>query len=153
MLALFIASTVIFATAAIILGSELLKKFAFMRDFIGNSNQMVVWRYEGLEGREPGMHNVVLRGQTPFCALVGFKLDIPILGHTGFDYYGFVQSDEHGVAVISTYLGKGRCEFRFFVNTDLAQNPVTATSNESDQQLQPYSSYPPHWYQRLGFYG
>lgn len=153
MLALFIVLTVVFASVAGFLGSEFLKKFRFMRDFISNSNQMVVWHYRGLEGRKPGMRNIVLRGSKPFCALVGFKLDIPILGYSGFDYYGFVRSDDQGIAVISTYLGKGECEFQFFVNTDLDHSPVSATSSEDDQRLQPHSTYPPHWYQRLSFYG
>ncbi len=85
------------------LGSEFLKKFGFMRDFIGDSNQMVVWHYRGLEGPKSGMRNIVLHGEKPFCALVGFKLDIPVLGYSYFDYYGLVRSDDHGIAVISTY--------------------------------------------------
>lgn len=153
MLVLFIVLTVVFASVAGFLGSEFLKKFGFMRDFIKNSNQMVVWHYPGLKGNKPGMRNIVLRGSKPFCALVGFRFNIPVLGYSGFDYYGFVSSDGRGVAVISTYLGKGGCDFQFFVNTDLAHNPVTATSSEDDQQLQPQSVYPPHWYQRLSFYG
>ena len=153
MLALFIVLTVVFASVAIFLGSEFLKKFGFMRDFISNSNQMVVWHYRGAEDRKSDIRNIVLRGSKPFCVLVGFKLDIPILGYSGFDYYGFVRSDDQGVAVISTYLGKGECEFQFFVNTDVNHHPVTASSGEDDQQLQPHSVYPPHWYQRFGFYG
>jgi len=153
MLVLFIVMTVVFASIAIFLGSEFLKKFGFMRDFIKDSNQMVVWYYQGPEDRKPGMYNIVLRGSKPFCALVGFKLNIPVLGYSGFDYYGFVRSDNHGVAVVSNYLGRGKCEFQFFVNTDLDINPITATASEDDQQLKPNSTYPPHWYQRLGFYG
>lgn len=153
MLALFIVLTVVFAQIAIFLGFEFLKKFGFMRDFIKHSNQMVVWHYYGLGGRKPGMRNIVLRAQKPFCALVGFKLDIPALGYTGFDYYGFVRSDANGVAVISTYMGGGACEFQFFVNMDLDVNPVTVTSDEDDQQFKAHSTYPPHWYQRFGFYG
>lgn len=144
-------SAIIFFVIALFLGSEFLRKFGFMRNFVQCSNQMVEWKYSG--NRKPGMYNIVLRGKSPFCALIGFKLNIPILKYSGFDYYGFVKSGEDNVAVISTYLGKGVCEFQFFVNTDISVNQITATSSEEDQLLQPHSKSTPHWYQRLGFYG
>jgi len=149
--ALFTAPAIVFALIAIFLGKELLKKFGFMRDFVNNSNQEVTWNYGGDD--KPGMYNIVLRGEKPFCALVGFTLKIPFLGYEGFDYYGFVQSDQNGVAVISTYLGKGECEFRFFLNTDLEVDPVAVSSSDDDQELNPDSTYPPHWWQQLSFYG
>lgn len=151
MLALFIILTIAFASTSLFLGYELLKKFTFMRDFVEGSNQMVIWDYSG--NRNPGMHNIVLRGSKPFCALVGFKLQIPLFKWSGYDYYGFVRSNEDGVAVIATYLGKGTCTFQFFANTNLQYNQITATSTEAEQQYQPDVRYPPHWYQRLGFYG
>ncbi len=153
MLLLFIVLTIVFTPIAIFLGVEFLKKFAFMRDFVQSSNQLVTWNYQGLDDRKPGMRNIVLCGPKPFCALVGFRLDIPIVGYSGFDYYGFVRSDSRGVAVVSTWVGRGSCQFQFFVNTDLGVNPITATSSDDDQSLTPDATRPPHWYQKIGFYG
>lgn len=145
-----------FAPVAIFLGTEFLKKFRFMEGFVANSQQMTFLLYKGTkaeQNKKPGMRNIVLRGSKPFCALVGFQLEIPLLKYSGFDYYGFVQSDEHGVAVISTYMGKGPCLFLFLVNMDLSYNTIEATSHDLDQNLKPNVTYPPHWYQRIGFYG
>lgn len=135
---------------ALFLGSEFLEKFRFMRDFIQRSNQFVEWKYDG--DRTPGMYNIVLQGQRGFSMLVGFELAIPILGYKGFDYYGFVRSDSSGRVVISTYLGRGKAKFQFFVNCDLGANPVVVSSTNEDQTYFPDVTYPPHWYQRLGFY-
>lgn len=81
-----------FFATSLFFGNELLKKFGFMQRFIQCSNQMIPWRYSG--DRKPGMYNIVLRGKTPFCVLVGFQLRIPLLEYSGFDYYGFAQSKE-----------------------------------------------------------
>lgn len=157
MLALVIVLGVLlafFAPVAIFLGTQFLKKFRYMYVFVNNSRQLVTWRHNGFQEKyKTGMYNIVLRGKKQFNALVGFKLDIPVLGYSGFDYYGIVHSDPQGVAVISTYLGKGDCMFEFFVNTDLDGHPITATCTREDQFLTPQEVYPPHWYQRLGFYG
>lgn len=139
----------VFLITAVFLGTEMLKKFHFMRDFVNHSNQLVTWNYAG--DRKPGMYKIVLSGQKPFGALVGFRLEIPAIGFSGYDYYGFVRSDMGGLAVISTYLGKGKCEFRFLTTSDKSQ--ITVTSTEGDQELMPQEVYPPHWYQKLGFYG
>jgi hypothetical protein len=136
------------------LGKEFLKKFAFMRDFIKTSNQSLSWYYQG--DRKPGMYTIVLRAKKPFSALVGFRLDIPILGYSGFDYYGFVQArqqvDGQYVAVVSTYMAGGEVEFQFFVNSDLGVNPINVSSSDEDQSLTPGATFPPHLYQRIGFY-
>ncbi len=141
---------VLFATSAIFLGLEFKKKFGFMANFARNSNQLLIWKSWG--SKKPGMHNIILRGNRPFCALVGFQLNVPMFGMSGFDYYGFVKSNDQGVAVISTYIGKGECEFLFFVNTDLNHNSVVASSTERDQLHTPDVTYPPHWWQRLGIF-
>ena len=152
---MLITLTVIFLLTTVFLVKEMLKKFGFMKQFVENSNMLVSWKYQHLDlgSQKPGMRNIVLRGQKPFSVLVGFRLDIPVLGHSGFDYYGFVSSNQDGVAVFSTYLGKGDCDFQFFVNTDLEENPITVTSTVADQDLVPYATYPPHWWQKLGFFG
>lgn len=152
MLGFFMGLSAVSLALAFFLGHEMLKKFRFMQGFLEHSNQMVTWVYPGgaKSVAAPGMYNVVLRGQKPFCALVGFTLKIG--GYQGFDYYGCVQSDDYGVAVVSTYLGRGSVEFRFFVNSNLDSNLVVASSTAGDQRLMPHVAYPPHWYQRLGFY-
>jgi hypothetical protein len=70
-----------------------------MKDFIGYSNNMVAWKSEG--DRKNGMYNIVLRGEKPFCALIGFKMVFPIVGYIGYDYYGFVKADSNNIAVVS----------------------------------------------------
>ncbi|MFA6525175.1 MAG: hypothetical protein WCT33_02775 [Patescibacteria group bacterium] len=140
---------VILLIIAVFLGKEMLKKFGFMKNFVQNSNQIVVWKYTG--DRKPGMYNIVLHGKTSFCALVGIDFNIPLIKYSGFDHYAFLRSGENHTAVISTYLGKGAREFQFLVNTDTTVNPVTVTSSEEDQSLRPDSESKPHWYQRMGF--
>ena len=122
-----------------------------MKSFVEQSNQLVELKYKGR--LSPGMRNIVLSGNAPFRVLIGFKLRIPIIGYTGFDYYGEAESDENGAVVISTFIGKGPCVFQFFVNTDLSQNPIKAEAGCAEQSMTPDVVYPPHWYQKyLGFY-
>jgi hypothetical protein len=150
LLALISILALIFFAISSFLGREFLNKLGHLRDFTHHSNQMVVWRYEG--DRRPGMYNIVLRGEKQFCTLIGFKLNIPIFKYSGFDYYGFAKSNENNVAVISTYLGRASREFQFFINMDIDNNFITATSSEEDQLLQPHLKFSPHWYQRFGFF-
>lgn len=150
-IALIIVSVlcVVFFAIAVFLGTEMLKKFEFMRDFTRNTNQLVTWRHNGY--RQPGMYNIVLRGKKPFCVLIGFQLVITELGHVGYDHYGFLCSGNDSVVAFSTYLGKHSCNFQFLVSADLNDNPIVVTSSEDDQKLVPREVYPSHWYQRLGF--
>lgn len=153
MCTLFAVLTLVFGSIVYFLTMEFVKKFRVMADFIKDSDQLVRWRYFGAkqEYRKPGMRNVVLRGSRPFKALIGFKLGI--FGKWGYDYYGMVRSDEQGVAVISTYLGKGPCTFQFLLDRSVELCPTMVSSCGCDQQLQPDVTYPPHWWQRLGFWG
>ncbi|MFH1947500.1 MAG: hypothetical protein ABIJ23_05100 [Candidatus Magasanikbacteria bacterium] len=147
-----IVVVVITSSIAIFLGREMLKKFGYMHSFVQSSNQLITWSYSG--GRKSGMYNIVLRGPKNFSALVGFNLKIPVLGYSGYDYYGQVDSNQNGVAVISTYLGKGATEFQFLVSRDLEHCSIEVASGLFiDQELTPDVVYPPHWYQKLGFYG
>lgn len=134
------------------LAKEMLKKFRFIDAFAMNSSHFTVWQYSGDKSNRPGMRNVVLRGQKPFTALVGFRLHIPLLGYTGIDIFGCVFSDEHGVATFSTYLGHGSVDFLFITDTDVDDNPLNIFSTASDQKLVPSVVYPPHFWQRLGFF-
>ena len=131
---------------ALFLGKEMMKKFGFMNTFIENSGQLFEYRFPGQE--KPDMGNIVLVAKKPFTALVGFRLEVPLFGK-GFDYYGVVKSGEDGTAVISTFLGKKPVCFQFFTNTD--NNPVTIYGGDYDH-YEPDAVFPPHWYQRLGFY-
>ena len=152
-LTFFIFLTIVLFLLALFFGLELLKKFAFMRDFIKSTNQVVSWHCLGSQGKKSQMCNIVLRGEKPFCALVGFKLDIPIIKYSGFDHFSCVTSDENGTAVISGWIGKSAFELQLFVNIDVAMNPITVTSNDEDQDLHPHVVCSPHWWQRIGFYG
>ena len=148
-----IITLVVFAilgwAAAIFFGKEMWKKFGHMQAFVEKSHQLVEYNSPGVES--PGMYNIVLVGRGPFVALVGFHLEIPFIGK-GFDYYGRVESNRLGVAVISTYIGRGKVKFQFFTNCDLTDNPIRVTSTEEDQFFKPTAVYPPHWWQRFGFY-
>jgi hypothetical protein len=148
-----------FATV-LFLGKEMFKKFRFMRDFVNNSRSLLELNYEGAKeyGWDKGMRNIVIRAKEPFSVLVGFELTAPVFG-TGFDYYGFTNArrlenginDEY-VAVISTYLGNGPCLFQFFLNCDAVTTDARVSTTDDDQKLKPAVVYPPHLYQRLGFY-
>lgn len=133
------------------LGKEHLKKFHYNHIFYKDSNLLLTWEHKGGKDFKPGMYNIVLRGQKPFNAKIGFQLRFRWFNYEGYDHYGFVQSDEKGVAVISTYLGQNACEFKFVINADLSLNKIVASSTKEDQYLVPHVKYPPHWFQRLGF--
>ena len=151
-LVVFLMVLVAILTSIILfLGNEMVKKFEYFNSFAKSSNQLLDYTHGGLE--TPRMRNIVLRSKDgqPFTALVGFYLEVPGIG-AGFDYYGYVESNSKGVAVISTFIGKNLVAFQFFVDCDLRQNPITITSKEVDQILKPDVTYPPHWWQRLGFY-
>lgn len=156
--ALFIVSAIalVFFGIALFLGKEMFKKFCFMRDFVNNSRSLLVLNYEGAKeyGWDRGMRNIVIRAKEPFSVLVGFKLTAPVFG-TGFDYYGFAnarRSEDGCVAVISTYLGNGPCVFQFFLNCDAATTDARVSTTDDDQKFSPTAIFPPHFYQRLGFY-
>lgn len=142
--------TIILLIIAIFLGKELLKKFWFMQEFIRDSNQIITFEYEW--NKKSWMYNIVLRWEKPFSALIGFKLEIPILWYSWFDYYGFIKSDKNNTAILSTYLSKKPIQFKFMINSDLTNNNITVSSDDKDEILKPNKIFPPHWYQRLGFY-
>lgn len=149
--------TVVFFGTTLFLLLEYRKKFGFMRDFLRASGQVVEYDYPGAEkaGIKRGMKNIVLRSDHPFATLIGFKLIVPIIDYEGFDYYGFMKSkpDGHGgyIAVMSTFFGTGEVVFQFL--TTITNDKVSASSTEADQALEPDEVYPPHFYQRIGFYG
>lgn len=136
---LLLASTCMFLT------KELFKKFRFVQNFIEGSNRLVKWEYPG--SKHPGMHNLVLRsqGNVEFRVLVGFEM--MILRKRYYLPYGFVES-RGGIAIINTFLGRGKCLFLFYVNTD---KKVIVTSYEDDQLIVPGpgATFKPHWWQLL----
>lgn len=138
-------------------GTELLKKFNFMRQFIENTDHLVTYKWPGCFDididRSPGMGNIVIRANQPFVALVGFRLSIPLIGYTGFDHFGFVASDQCGMAIFSTYLGRSPVDFQFLLSVDVSESEAKPRSSRDDQRLIPTATFPPHWYQRIGFYG
>ncbi|MFZ2979258.1 MAG: hypothetical protein WA057_06345 [Candidatus Magasanikiibacteriota bacterium] len=142
---------VLFASTSWFLASEMMKKFNFFNQFAESSHHLVEFSYGGQE--TPGMRNIVLRSEDgrPFTTLVGFYLEVPKIG-AGFDYYGYVESGSDGVAVVSTYIGRDLVTFQFFVNRDVQIKPVKVSSTDADQKFNPNVVFPPHWWQRLGFY-
>ncbi|MDD2758580.1 MAG: hypothetical protein PHD72_04445 [Patescibacteria group bacterium] len=158
---IFIATTLIFFGLALFLGKEMFKKFRFMKQFVGRSASLLEFDFQGVRehGWKRGMRNIVIRWDKSFSVLVGFELTIPIFG-TGFDYYGQTDARKEGdewVAVISTYLGRGPCRFQFFLNREKGINYIghpypSVSSYDTDQTLAPSAVYPPHFFQRLGFY-
>lgn len=152
-IALFVVAVVFFATTTFLV-MEFKKKFLFMQNFLANSPLKVTYQHRGNRFTRPSMKNIVLRSQAgqPFVVLVGFTLRIPIIGFEGFDYYGQTVSNENGVAVISTFVGRGDVEFVFVVNRNNEDGDITASLELSDQFLTPQVIYPPHWWQKLGFF-
>lgn len=147
MIALVIIS-ILLLCLTLFLASEFIKKFWFMQAFVKNSEQMMVWKYDGK--RRPWMYTIVLRGRQSFAVLIGFKLRI--FGWSGFDYYGFAKSNRDTL-IISTYLGRNAKDFYFFSDTNLQINPIIISSTDEEQKLKAHKIYKPHRYQRLGFYG
>lgn len=143
---------IIFCAISIFLGKEMLKKFGFMRSFIKNSSLLINYRYPGSKaaGHKPGMRKIAFlaKNEKRFSLLIGFELSL--LGSQGFDYYGFVSSNDKGILVIETYLGKSPVNFQFLKNKNIE---VLIIADESVQQMEPSTSYPPHFWQRLGLWG
>lgn len=151
----------IFAAIAAFLGNEHLKKFKINYDFFISQPSLCThlrWYYHGSakHGHEPGMRTVVLRykkdvpkeNRRAFQAKIGFQFDSDRI-----DFYGYAYSKDNIELVFSTYLGKGVCSFVFETNLLLADELLEVSSTEEDQQLTPSATYPPHWWQRLGFFG
>jgi len=130
---------------------EMLKKFVFMTRFVHQSGQLLTWHYAGAKatGRKRGMRKIVLRAPEQFSVLIGFDLRLPV-SPILFDYYGQVNA-ENGTVVFETFLGTGEVDFRFLVSCD--PSLVTVSDAESDQWMTAVASYPPHFIQRLGFWG
>lgn len=142
----------IFCLISVFLGKEMLKKFGFMRSFVKDSSLLVNYRYPGSKaaGHKPGMRKIAFlaKNDKQFSLLIGFELSL--LGSQGFDYYGSLTSNNKGILVIETYLGKSAVNFQFLKNKDIE---VLIIADESVQQMAPNASYPPHFWQRLGLWG
>lgn len=136
---------------SVFLATELLKKFKFLQSFIRNSERLLTWNSAPKPDAKPGMYNIVLQGTEPFRVLIGFDLQIPLIRYTGFDVYGYLESDSEHRIVFSTFLGRKPVEFQFLA--DVRANGITVSSTESDQALIPSETYPPHWFQKIGIFG
>lgn len=145
--------------AGFFFGTQLLKKFQIINRFI-LANKILVTNYwhPGIEkmGTDPGMRNIVIRSpnKKPFTVMVGCVVRIPKivawlfrLDVVGADPFGYVQSNDEGVAVISTYCGYSQVLFWF-----LGSSELVATSTDEDQELDATVVFPPHLYQLFGFY-
>lgn len=150
----FLAAT--FFLISVFLGKELLKKFTFLQRFeegAGYTNTLVyMW-----PGNKPGkMRNIVLRGNAAFKVLVSFRLEIPILAYTGTDWYGITEAEKdqngHYFAVISSYMARKPVEFRLIIKSKIENDVYLDDNPELWDNLTSHTVYPPHFYQKLGFY-
>ncbi|HRY36752.1 MAG TPA: hypothetical protein P5230_02645 [Candidatus Magasanikbacteria bacterium] len=156
LIVVLVVLVVIFLATAVFLASELVKKFSFMRSFIISSRCLIEYYWPGAElaGVKRGMRNIVLVWDQPFNVLIGFELTLPGL-KPGFDYYGHATAECIGdkyAVVVNTYCGGGDARFQFFVNHEVDEK-FAVSSTEEDQQKKPHATYPPHWWQTIGFYG
>ena len=154
----------------IFLGTEMMKKFVFNRDFFSSASELttsVYWAGTKQEQfNKPVMGVIVLSSRKPFGAKIGFRLIIPIMRSLGLgdwvntiDDYGFAHSREvagpepHQIA-IATWLSKGAVDFTFLCT----EEGVTARIFQGTEEFWRQSGsaidarFPPHLYQRLGFY-
>jgi hypothetical protein len=149
---------VVFFILVWFLGKELLKKFKFLDKFAETSGWMERIDYKWIcAGRKPGMRKIVLSSKQPFSVLIGFKLRIPIIRHESTDCFGFVEAKKtelgNWLAIISTYMGKKTVDFSLFIKRKSQEELVTLAQERTAQEFEEtHASYPPHWYQRLGFY-
>ena len=135
---------VVFASAAIFFGKELLQKFRLLDEFVEASGPKTVRTFYWPGSNKPGMKTIAVRGDHPFTMLVGVK--VGALGKTRIDPLGVVKSSSICVAAFRTYLGHGEATFVF----------VSSTHHEKgldaglDEMFIPSKTFPPHWYQRWG---
>lgn len=116
--------------------------------FMAHDSAMVKWHWKGAstEKAKPGMYAIMLKSkiQTTFKAQVGF-----FIAQGMIDNFGFVESGPTGIAVFETYLGKGPVTFTFLLNKEIVVEVITG---EECQHYQATAVFPPHWWQRLGFF-
>lgn len=148
---------VIFFSLSLFLGKEIMKKFGFMYQFAADSKQLLTYNFPGAKksGFKPGMRKITIRWDRHFSVLVGFHLSIPFFGK-GLDYYGFARSVGGGDECwldISTYLGNRPVEFLFFLNKEMTVKQPEIYIGDFDPRVPKSQTYPPHLWQRLGFFG
>ena len=146
------AISVTLLLTAVFFGKELLKKFRFHDQFTDSDGyiQKIIDYWPG--GKPFKMQKVALQSNKPFKALIGFKLEIPLIKFKGTDWYGFADArlvNGKWLAVFSTYLGKHPIENRFFVNKPDPNEIVQVVPQSEVEDLEPDTVCKPHWYQRL----
>lgn len=138
---------------AYFVAEEILKKFKDFFWFTSGSPFLATWKYPGAKnmGIERGMRTIVVRHREgkPFRFLIAFRFNLATHGVL-VDWYGKVLSDINGVAAFRTFLGTNPTEFCMLLDCPAE---VNISSTEGDQSQQPTAAFPPHWYQKLGFFG
>ena len=141
---------VVLVALVMFLGRELLKHFerAKRTEDRREGYYSFCYRYKG--SSKPRMRKIMISSEDrkPFYCQVGMRFQL--FGYDGIDYFGSVDSDDEGVAVIETYLGRGSCEFYFLENR---QTILSINTLKDDSSYIPCAVFPPHWWQRLGFWG
>ncbi|MFA5124922.1 MAG: hypothetical protein WC473_03845 [Patescibacteria group bacterium] len=136
------------------LGTELLKKFQFLfAYYIDNieSGHAKGFFYEGCPSdQKPGMRRIIIESKSKkkFTALIGMRFEMSRNSGCGFDPFGCVKSDQNGVAVFSTYLGKGEAQFMFLSTVD----DIAIRIARDSEDWQPTAIYKPHWFQKIGIF-
>lgn len=141
-------TTVFFFLFALFCGTELLKKFTYMRKFVDRSGQLLTYSLKEDRSRDRKMRTIVFQaeGPQPFTILVGFRFPYG----ERWDWYGYVEAKD-GRAAISTFIGKGGCEFQFLIGGAHPNQIVVFMADEgADQAID--ATYPPHFFQRLGMF-
>lgn len=153
------ATTVILFISAVFLGTELLKKMKFFSDFLKDSGdiKLMTYSWEGAKKahKKSGMYKFLITAPAPFEVIIGFELSIDLLNFRADDYYGFVQSNyiTEGLNQVcfETYLGKGSADFVFKCKSIEPQTYELKLVDRNDPHGVVTVSYPPHWWQKLGF--
>lgn len=145
---LIVTALVIVSYALHYLTKEHVRRLRNNYRFMAHDSTMVKWHWRGTstEKAKPGMHTIVLKSAIPttFKAQVGFFIAKDMI-----DNFGFVESGPTGIAVFETYLDKVPHTFTFLLNKDIVVEVVTG---DECQHYQVAYSFPPHWWQRLGFF-
>ncbi len=151
--------SVICLIGATFFGTELLKKFSYLKAYTDRLPEERITRVFCAGQPVPGMVVVQPTSPQPFRSLIAFELAWrpAICGGQGTDHYGYVVGlpmGGHYEACFATYLGHGDCSFVLpHTGTSSVAARILTLAEANALQCHIQKRYEPHWYQRLGFYG
>lgn len=150
--------SIISLIGAAFFGTELLKKFSYLKAYTDRLPEERITRVFCAGQAVPGMVVVQLTSPQPFRSLIAFELAWrpAIYGGQGTDHYGYVIGlpvGDHYEACFATYLGRGTCSFVLpHTGTSTVTAQILSFSEADTLQCHIQKRCEPHWYQRLGFY-